>query len=105
MIPAISMIIDPSQATYGIIFGAILSAVVHGVFYIIYRYKIPDIRMLSSTILSACIILESAIFKISIELLKGAGMYLIMSTSTLALFSFAVIKMHVISQEMEAKSA
>ena len=63
LIPTIAFIVEPSRATHSVVLGALLSALIHAVFYIVYSFKLPDMWGLAATILSGCIILESAIFK------------------------------------------
>ena len=106
LIPTIALIVEPSRATHSIVFGALLSAVVHAVFYIVYRFKLPDMWGLAATILSGCIILESAIFKALTEVFRhsDAIMYLLMGGITLGVFTLAIIKLRVIAKEMEKKN-
>jgi uncharacterized membrane protein len=107
LIPTIALIIEPSRATYAIVFGAVLSAIIHGVFYFVYRHKIPDMSGLAGTILSGCIILESAIFKALTEVFRynnNAIMYLLMSCITLGVFTLAIIKLRTVAKEMEANN-
>ena len=104
LIPTIALIVEPSRATHAIVLGAVLSAIIHGIFYIVYRHKIPDMWGLAATILSGCIILESAIFKALTEVFRhsGAIMYLLMGGITLGVFTLAIIKLRTIAKEMEA---
>lgn len=106
LIPTIALIIHPSDATHSIIFGALLSAVIHMTFYIIYRFKLQDMWGLAATILSGCIILESAIFKALTKIFSGSDaiMYLLMGGITLGVFTIAIIKLRIIAKEMEAKN-
>jgi len=106
LIPTIALIQDPSRATHSIVFGALLSAVIHAAFYIIYRFKLPDMRALAATILSGCIILESVIFKALTEVFSHSDsiMYLLMGGITLGVFTLAIIKLRVIAKEMEEKN-
>lgn len=103
LIPTISLIISPSNATHSLLIGATLSAIIHCVFYTIYRYKIPDMWGLAATILSGCIILESAIFKALTEVFRHsyAIMFLLMGGITVWVFTLAVIKLRIIAKEME----
>lgn len=105
LIPTLILIITPGHATFAIVFGALLAAVTHIAFYILYRYKLPDMWGLATTILSACIILESAIFKGITEVFDddNAFAYLLMGCITLGIFTLAIIKLRVIAKEMEEK--
>lgn len=105
LIPTLMFIIQPGRATFAIVFGTLLAAVIHTFFYILYRYKLPDMWGLATTILSACIILESAIFKGITEVFDhgSAFAYLLMGCVTLGIFTLAIIKLRVIAKEMEEK--
>lgn len=103
-IPTITFIIAPGKATYSVIFGSALSLVVHMIFYIIYRFKLPNMWGLAVTILSGSIILELAIFKVLIKINYGdAIMFLLMCGTTLIVFTYAITKLRVIAKEMEKK--
>lgn len=105
-IPTLMFIIDYDEhAPPAVAFGTLLAAVTHAVFYILYRYKLPDMWGLATTILSACIILESAIFKGITEVFDDgdAFAYLLMGCITLGIFTLAIIKLRVIAKEMEEK--
>jgi uncharacterized membrane protein len=104
-IPTLLFVDNPSHATFSIILGALLAVVIHIAFYILYRYKLPDMWGLATTILSACIILESAIFKGITEVFDNsdAFAYLLMGCITLGIFTLAIIKLRVIANEMEEK--
>lgn len=103
-IPTIALIAKPSCATRAIVLGAVLSAIIHRVFYVVYRHKIPDMWGLAATILSGCIILESAIFKVLTEVFphSNAIMYLLRGGMTLGLLTLAMIKLRTIAKDMEA---
>ncbi len=105
LIPTLAFIIEPSRATTSIIFGTLLSALIHAAFYFLYRHKLPDMWGLATTVLSVCIILESAIFKGITEIFNDtdALAYLLMGAITLAIFTLAIIKLRFIAKEMEKK--
>lgn len=105
-IPTINFIEGPSHATYSIIFGTVLSALFHVAFYIVYRFKLPDMWGLAAIILSGCIILESAIFKTLTEVFNpsDAIMYLLMGSITLGIFTLAIIRLRTIAKEIEEKN-
>jgi len=83
----------------------LLAAVIHIAFYILYRYQLPDMWGLATTILSGCIILESAIFKGITEVFDddNAFSYLLMGCITLGIFTLAITKLRFIVKEMEQK--
>lgn len=105
LIPTLAFIIEPSRATNSIILGVLLSMLIHLGFYLVYRYQFPDMWGLATTILSICIILESAIFKLITQIFDegNAFAFLLMGCITLSLFSFAIIKLRFIAKELEAK--
>lgn len=102
-IPTLMFIIEPERAAFAVVFGTLLAAVTHIAFYILYRYQLPDMWGLATTILSGCIILESAIFRGITEVFDygNAFAYLLMGCITLGIFTFAIIKLRLIAKEME----
>jgi uncharacterized membrane protein len=104
MIPTMMFIIEPGRASFSIFFGTLLAAITHIVFYLLYRYQLPDMWGLATTILSACIILESVIFKGITEVFDddNAFAYLLMGGITLGIFTFAIVKLRFIAKEMES---
>lgn len=102
LIPAVILITEPEYATRSIVLGALLSAVIHAGFYIIYRYKLPDMRGLAATVLSGCIISETAIFKVLHELFRHSDslMFLLMGALTLVVFSLAIIHLRIIRETL-----
>lgn len=102
LIPAILLIRAPSRATHAVVIGAVLSAVIHAVFYITYRYKILDLWGLAATLLSVCIIIEFAISKALGEVFNDAIMFLLMGSVTLGVFTLTIIKLRIIAKGMEA---
>lgn len=105
LIPTIAFIIEPTRATHSVILGALLSLVIHTAFYMLYRHKLPDMWGLATTILSICILLESAVFKGITEIFDhGAAIaYLLMGGVTLGIFTLAIIKLRFIAKGLEEK--
>lgn len=103
IIPPMILILVPSSATQAIVMGTVLSGIIHGVFYIFYRYKIPDISGIAVTILSGCIILELAILKMLTKVFSRSDsiIYLLLGCITLVVFVIAIIKLRIIAKEME----
>jgi uncharacterized membrane protein len=103
LIPTGNLIMEPSGATHAIIFGAALSAIIHGVFYIVYRYKTPDMPALSATVLSACFILQLVLFKALNLFLSGHALeYLSHGFIIMGVFALATILLRNIAKETEA---
>jgi uncharacterized membrane protein len=102
-IPTLMFVVEPSHTTFSIVIGTVLSTLTHLVFYILYRYKLPDMWGLTTTLLSACLILETAVFKVLRETSghSDAMMFLLMGGITLAIFTLAIIKLRLIAKEME----
>lgn len=108
LIPTIILISEPSGASYSIIIGAALSALAHVAFYFIYCYKMPDMWALSSTVLSGCVIVETVVFKVMLEIFQHDEavlvlLFYLMGFITLGVFSFAIIILRRIAKEMEAR--
>lgn len=108
LIPTIILIVEPSGANYSITIGAALSAIVHVAFYVCYRYAMPDMWTLSSTVLSACVIVETAVFKVLLEIFHLEEsvlflLFLLMGFITLGVFSFAIIMLRRIAKKMKAR--
>ena len=105
LIPIVIWIVNPSDATSSIILSAIIGVVGHGVAYIVYRYKLPDMRSLTTTVLSGCVIMETIGFKIFSEIFRreDAIMFLIMTLITLIVFAFAIISLRKIAKNMEVE--
>ena len=97
LILILPLINKPSRAT----FGAALSILIHGVFYGVYRRKIPDIWALAATTLSLCIIVEYALFT---RLKEAFPLYILaalMGMCTVCLFTVAIIKLRTMTKAME----
>lgn len=102
-VPTIEFIGSPSSASYSIVLGTLLSVVIHLVFYFVYRNKIPDIMVITATLLSICLILDCAI---SIRLDKFLGpnnsiKYLLIGAITPIIFTLAIITLRIIAKKME----
>jgi hypothetical protein len=93
LIPICMLIWEPGQATESIWISAALGFLVHGVFFFVYRFRLRDMWTLATTVLSFCIILEVASFKICSELFRkfDSMMLFLTGSMTLLVFSFAVI--------------
>lgn len=105
-IPMITLIAEPGRATGSVVFGAVLGFAGHGILLFSYRYKLPDIWVLSLTILSLCIIAEIAGFKMLSEMFRRseATMFLLMGGMTLGIFTFAIIRLRKIAGNMEERN-
>ena len=103
LIPTLSLIFSPREASHSVIFGVILAVIAHVSFYWVYRFVLPDLPMLAISMLSACIITESLFFELLDEILlsKGAGLWFLMGVFTLGLFTLAVFVLRFISKQME----
>ena len=101
--PIFAWIAEPSSATQSIMISGVVGLVGHGAVYYLYRYKFPDMWSLTATILSACIIVERAGFKIIHEV-SGTyepAMFLLMGLITLGIFTCAIVYLRKIAKEME----
>lgn len=103
LIPIVILIIEPSRATKSIILSGVIGIIGHGAAYYFYRYKLPDMWSLAATILSGCIIIEAAGFKMVSEMFNRSGSiaFLLMGSVTLGIFTYAIIYLRQIAKEME----
>ena len=106
MIPVIAWFVEPSRATTSIILSAMLGLIGHGIAFAIYRFKLRDMWSLSATVLSACIIVEVAGFKIISEMFCNfnATMFLFAGLMTLGIFTYAIIYLRKVAQVIGEKS-
>jgi len=105
LIPIIIWIfVDPSKTTKSLIISGLFGLVGHGVAYYVYRYKRPDMRSLAATLLSGCIILVAASFKIVSQMVDTVDslLYLLMGVVTLSIFIGATLSLKRIAKKMEA---
>lgn len=103
LIPIIIWIAEPSNATKSIKLSGIIGLIGHGSAYFFYRYRLLNMWSLATIVLSTCIIFEAAVFKILYEMLdeKSAIMFLLMSLTTLSVFTYAITYLRKIVKEME----
>jgi uncharacterized membrane protein len=105
LIPITIWIVEPSRATQSNIFSGMIGLAGHGVAYFVYRHKLPDMWSLAATILSGCIIVEVAGFKILSEMFHRADaiMFLMIGLMTLGVFTSAIIYLRKIAKYMEVE--
>jgi uncharacterized membrane protein len=103
LIPIIAWIVAPNRATQSIILSGIIGLAGHAVAYVVYRHKLPDMWSLAATVLSGCLIVEVAGFKILSEMFRiaDAAMFLLVGLMTLGVFTSAIIYLRKIAQHME----
>lgn len=113
MIPILNLIAFFTDATKSIIFSSITGFIGYGTVYYIYRYKLPDMWSLTTTVLSGCIILEflvsRALFAIvpkGIFLVFAApGILLVIGLITLGIFTTAITYLRKVSKLLEVNHA
>lgn len=106
LIPTLEFIQSPSLATYSIILGTVFSIVIHLAYYFVYRYLIQDIVVITATLLSICIILVSAIAKLTALLGSNFSIvYLLTGAITPVIFTLAIITLRTIAKKMEKNHA
>ena len=105
LIPILAWIFEPSKATESIVLSSVIGLIGHVVAYCFYRHRLPDMWSLSATILSSCIIVEAAGFKILSEMFGKSDsiMFLAMGLMTLGIFTRAIIVLRKITKEMETE--
>ncbi len=82
--------------------AALLGAICLAVSFMVYRYKLHDIKSLSLTILAICIVVITAIGRLVFEGGDEIAATLIMGLITLAIFAVAVSYIRKISKQLEA---
>jgi len=104
LIPILVWILNPKGAVDSIMLSSFIGLIGHGVFYYVYRYRIPDMWSLAAVILSVCVIIEVGGFKILSEMLDRTEsiMFFLMGMMTLCVFTSAIIYLRKTAQEMEA---
>ena len=104
LIPIVVWIIEPSRATKSIILSGIIGLAGQVAAYYFYRHKFPDMWSLAATVLSGCIIVEAAGFKILSEMFRGTYsiIFLLMGLMTLGVFTYAVLYLRKAAKGMEA---
>ncbi|NOQ36766.1 MAG: DUF2157 domain-containing protein [Methylococcaceae bacterium] len=103
LIPIIMIISEPSRGTESRLISSLLGLAGHIAAYIVYRHKLLDMWALATTILSACIILEVAAFKVIIEVFDNEELVIFFLTGvmTLAIFTSAIIYLRKIATHIE----
>ncbi len=89
-----------------IILCTILFALVHAVCYLIYRYKLPDMWVLTTIILSVCLILETLVVRLTsnVDRLDRLSTLVIISCATLTIFTLAIKILLTIAREIHKVS-
>ena len=100
LIPIIFWIAVPGQATVSIMLSSIIGFIWHGTAYFLYRYKWPDMRSLTATVLSGFIIVISAGHKILYETLDHPITALLIGLMTLGVFACATAYLRKIAKKM-----
>ncbi len=104
-IPTVSYIMDFKHAHAAIALGTMLAIAVHIVFYLVYRYRLPNIGALAVTLLSAASISMVILWKILDMLYNDPFLaifaYLLMGCATLGIFTTVIVKLRAIDKEMK----
>lgn len=104
LIPILVWITKPDKATESIILSAVIGLIGHGAAYFFYRYKLPDIWSLAATVLSGCMMVETAIFKMLLQAFHTeSAIFLLMGLTTIGVFTCAITYLRKIAKEMEAR--
>jgi uncharacterized membrane protein len=105
LIPITIWIVEAGRATHSNIISGIIGLAGHGVAYVVYRHKLPDMWSLAATVLSGCIIVEVAGFKILSEMFSRAeaAMFLMIGLMTLGVFTSAIIYLRKIAKHLEVE--
>ena len=103
LIPLVMFVTGERSADYGVIVGALFGLVAHALFIYVYRYRIADIWVLAVTILSACIVIECAVFHEIHEIFGfyDATAFLMMSVATVVVFTLAIVILRTLANRLE----
>lgn len=104
LIPTISYITEPGNASSSVALGALFGVVAHVALLALYRYGLPDMWALSAVLLSGCIIVEVAAIKLLTEIFDSAGkagLFFFAGLITIGIFTFAVAALRSIASTME----
>jgi uncharacterized membrane protein len=107
LIPVVAWTWKASTATQSIMLSGVIGLIGHGASFYFYRYKMPDIWSLTVTVLSCCIIAESAGLKVLTEVFSKSDsmLYLLAGLMTLGVFIFAINGLRKIAGHMEISNA
>ena len=104
LIPIVTWIVELNKATESIILSGVIGIIGHGTIYYFYRYKLPDMWSLATTVLSGCIIAEFLIFKLMLGGIfwrANSIMVLIIGLMTLGIFTTAITYLRKVLENME----
>lgn len=95
MIPTTLFINRPGDNDIGMITGALLSVVIHIATYMVYRFLIPDKRVIAAVFISFSLVTDMVLYKILSLFLSSSGfmLSLLMGILTLGVFTLAAIQL------------
>lgn len=105
MVPLVLFVTDDHRADSGVTLGALLGLAAHACLIYVYRSRIPDIWVLAVTILSACIVIECAVFH-ALDGVFGsfeASLFLLMSLATVLVFTLAIVILRRLAKGLEVR--
>ena len=100
LIPVLWMVLDSDVRTSVLVTG-IIGLIGHGVIYTVYRHWLRDIRVLAATVLSGCLILDAAAFRVLNETFgtSSGATWLGRGLATLGIFAAAIVYLRSITKQ------
>jgi uncharacterized membrane protein len=105
-IPCITQIMGWTRSPSGEAIGSVVGIAILGAFFYVYRYKKPDMQTLAATVLTVCVVLEFALFRLlDGTFLRHIGVadLLMQFLFTIGLFSGAVVWLRQITKQVEVR--
>lgn len=102
LVPALTLIFHYKRATPAVLTGAVVTAAAHGLLYLFYRYKRPDMWVLAATILSLCLLGEAVVCRTLAEFIRfeSAATFLLLGIITISIFTFAIVRLRVVQKKL-----
>ena len=103
LIPAKFLAFSFTEASRSTSLSGTIGILGHCLFYYTYRYRRPDIWVLTATVLSSCIILVYFIFNclyLSSSVIDGPPLFMLLALLTLALFTAALVHLRRVAKKM-----
>lgn len=105
LFPIVNWIMTGLNSTKSIIFSGLIGLIGHGIAYYFYRYRLKDIWSLATIVLSVCIMVEVAGFRLFFHLfsIQSSVPLLLMAFITLGTFACAILYLRKAAINLENK--
>lgn len=103
LVPAVTMVMV-SDATTSVLVTGIIGLIGHVVLYTVYRRALPDAWAVSATVLSACLILNGAAYRVLTDAFGDgtAATWLSLGVATLVIFATAMMYLRSVTEKLRA---